>query len=688
MDSHYLHHIGSDGIIIPKEQIRKSRKKKGECPDCGTKLFKIKIFGNKKLSLPGKVDDGKCLVCCPQVKVVGMSQTKKLSNRQTKNPYRHSAPTDRPYRASTTSIPSSTVIHRNRSAPTPSTSIKVPSLSQSELNPASEDDMLSDSNLGLTPNFDLENPRSVIKTLENNLSSVIIQEQALKALLNFQLSQTDKKEIVNSGGVEVVIAGLKYHEFSHDIQLYACKILRELCVLSDSLTVILESGGIKAIVNTMQSFPEDDEIEESCLSILSLVFEKNHRVVMKTLEDNLSSVLVQKHALKALLKFQLSEADKLEIVSSGGIEVVVAGMEHQESSQAIQLDACKVLCKLSALSDSPTVISESGGIKAVVNAMNRFPEYVEIQELSLSILSSVGLLEVVLKSGGIQSLISAMNVHHGSVQVQTSGCAILSSAKLLGDDIKENIGEIGGINAAAFALLMNPGDKSIVLKALSAIYDLCFNHDRNMDRLNGVEVEGIDSIISIMHHHRNDSDIQEAGAQALFIFGGNNKNRYILKQKGGLDVLILSLIVHTEHIGVQECASSALYGLSMGDECCNTIIELGGIRAAIEVLQKHTGNSKIVENLFSLLSNLASKDQISKVNIVKAEVLDDIVLVMMLHSDNMIVQSKACALLKDLACESNVGPIMASDVSGCMVCASATFPECQQDTDYVLSVIQ
>jgi len=262
----------------------------------------------------------------------------------------------------------------------------------------------------------------------------------------------------------------------------------------------------------------------------------------------------------------------------------------------------------------------------------------------------------------------------------------LSSTKLLDDDIRENIGEIGGVEAATFTLLMNQGDKKIVTKALFAICGLCANHDRNMNRFNNAE--GIDGIISVMHLHRIDSDIQEAGAQALFIFGGNNKNRYILKQKGGLDVLILSLIVHTEHIGVQECASSALYGLSMGDECCNTIIELGGIRAAIEVLQKHTGNSKIVENLFSLLSNLASKDQISKVNIVKAEVLDDIVLVMMLHSDNMIVQSKACALLKDLACESNVGPIMASDVSGCMVCASATFPECQQDTDYVLSVIQ
>merc|ERR1711957_712486 len=145
---------------------------------------------------------------------------------------------------------------------------------------------------------------------------------------------------------------------------------------------------------------------------------------------------------------------------------------------------------------------------------------------------------------------------------------------------------------------------------------------------------------------------------------------------------------HIEHLGVQECASNALWVLSMEDECCNTIIELGGTQAAIEALQKHTGNSKIVENVFSLLSNLASKDQISKVSIV-AEAIDNIVMVMMLHSENMNIQSKSCALLRELVCESNIELIMASHVSECMVCASATFPEqCQQDTDYVLSIIQ
>jgi len=53
---------------------------------------------------------------------------------------------------------------------------------------------------------------------------------------------------------------------------------------------------------------------------------------------------------------------------------------------------------------------------------------------------------------------------------------------------------------------------------------------------------------------------------------------------------------------------------------------------------------------------------------------------MVLHSDIMVVQRKVCTFLKNLVCESNIEPIMASYVVGCMICASTTFPECQQDT--------
>ena len=63
-------------------------------------------------------------------------------------------------------------------------------------------------------------------------------------------------------------------------------------------------------------------------------------------------------------------------------------------------------------------------------------------------------------------------------------------------------------------------------------------------------VEGVGVIISTMYDHRNDSNIQETGARFLSNFGTNNRIKYILRQNGGLDVLILSIINHIEHLGI------------------------------------------------------------------------------------------------------------------------------------------
>ena len=45
------------------EEMRAGRKLRGECEDCGQKLFQKRPFKTTPLSFPGKVKDGRCLVC-------------------------------------------------------------------------------------------------------------------------------------------------------------------------------------------------------------------------------------------------------------------------------------------------------------------------------------------------------------------------------------------------------------------------------------------------------------------------------------------------------------------------------------------------------------------------------------------------------------------------------------------------
>ena len=102
---------------------------------------------------------------------------------------------------------------------------KSPSSIQSNVIVPRESIMISNTKLGFVPNADLENPPIAIKTLEKNLSSVSVQKHAFKLLLNFELSQTDKLEIINSGRIKVVIAGIEHHKSTFGIHVNACKVL-------------------------------------------------------------------------------------------------------------------------------------------------------------------------------------------------------------------------------------------------------------------------------------------------------------------------------------------------------------------------------------------------------------------------------------------------------------------------------
>ena len=78
-----MDYIGSDfnstGSVIPKSELTAARLKRGECPTCGRKCYKKKLF--KMIPIDnedGKVVNGRCLYCNP------------LSNKNHKNPSGHS----------------------------------------------------------------------------------------------------------------------------------------------------------------------------------------------------------------------------------------------------------------------------------------------------------------------------------------------------------------------------------------------------------------------------------------------------------------------------------------------------------------------------------------------------------------------------------------------------------------------
>ena len=58
--------LSSGGVVLSRDELIKKRERNGECPTCGQKCYKKKLFKLEPITLAGKVLKGRCLACNPQ----------------------------------------------------------------------------------------------------------------------------------------------------------------------------------------------------------------------------------------------------------------------------------------------------------------------------------------------------------------------------------------------------------------------------------------------------------------------------------------------------------------------------------------------------------------------------------------------------------------------------------------------
>ena len=102
-------------------------------------------------------------------------------------------------------------------------------------------------------------------------------------------------------------------------------------------------------------------------------------------------------------------------------------------------------------------------------------------------------------------------------------------------------------------------------------------------------------------------------------------------------------------------------------------------------MQAHVDSSTVQEMGCAVLANLAGTDQ-SRMKIVDEEALDAIVLAMVLHTDDIQVQERACIILLQLAILPNFKSMKAANIPELVRVAAEKFPEqCQEPARRLLS---
>ena len=223
--------------------------------------------------------------------------------------------------------------------------------------------------------------------------------------------------------------------------------------------------------------------------------------------------------------------------------------------------------------------------------------------------------------------------------LQEHGCAVLANLTVQMEAHRQ-IRNGGGCEIVVVSMVVNPMNISVQCQALVALQNLCVRDEENKVVL--ANAGAIDVVIQAMQNHRDDATIQGWGSWVLCIIGMN----------------VQLMWVHADDTGMQEKAWRVLWTLSVHPRNRFTTFEVDAIPAIVAATHNHAAEPNIQEWGCGVLCNMAANDDELKIQIVEDGALDVIVMAMVLHGENEMIQDRAVALLCKLCIPENITQLL------------------------------
>lgn len=362
----------------------------------------------------------------------------------------------------------------------------------------------------------------------------------------------------------------------------------------------------------------------------------------------------------------------------------------------LQTCASKALCNISNTTSEriQEAIGDNNGIQSIVKLMETFPKHEVIQMACVDCLTNIGQASVnyyrLQQEGVVKKVVNVMVTHGDSVAVQES---CIECVGKFGQNVslRKSILDAKGAGQIAIAMIMFSHDLNLLdhaLRALSTLSIGCADGDGTNKNII-IDSGAIDSIVSAMQLHRDDSRIQASAAWTLGDIGLSCLDAALfIGECGGIDVVTRALYVHVDIQNVTKHSCRALEVLSKCTGNHRLMVEIGVIQAVVHVMQNHSDSAAMQASCLRVLSNLAQTNHGIKIKIVGNEALDSISMAMVIHSEDRALQQSACSVLRNVVCEATLDSLLAIGATELMAAASLKFPnECRDSTKEMLAVI-
>ena len=358
------------------------------------------------------------------------------------------------------------------------------------------------------------------------------------------------------------------------------------------------------------------------------------------------------------------DVEKIEELTSSAeentIDIIVLSMKQNESSLDAQIRGCRAiwsLCFVEYLSKEKR--STNNAVEAILDAMKLYSENSELVEIACEALFQLSSKDVenaslIVEKGGVDVLANAINEHSTIEHVQEKGVSALCSLLYYYDEKYISVHATENIVLELMNIVQRyPESIGLQVRVFWALWTLSGSNHKNKDLINHISKAGTISIIlQTMQKKSSNAQIQESSCGILGnLTINNNRNLSDLIKKDGITSILRAARTHENNSKVLAAAYQSF---------SNMIKTNSGF-----FLQ--TPSSENTKS--SLVSLLLEKG-----------IMQIIAESMELHSDDAVLQERACILLRILTFDLEAMAILEREIPKKLLeTARNKFPQCAEN---------
>lgn len=352
---------------------------------------------------------------------------------------------------------------------------------------------------------------------------------AIRVALEQKAYPDPSTQALLSHGLDIVLAAMRKHGGSAEVQRWCCEVLCNLAEQggSDAAEAITARGGLKDAVCAMQTNQRNSEVQRWSAAVIGSIASSSSGSIVSRLMGSaaisaLASALrthpdskpVQEHALAAMWSCaDQGDQGLLECISASEcLEVIVQSLRRFADEPEVRHWALAFLRAVAGQCHDVQIhaIISAGGLSAIAAAMKSARDSVEVQQrglATLAMLSSHGGITPEERASALTAVTASMAEHLASIDVQLFGIAA-STALVEGRKKIESLDQI--IVATAVACMEeHKSDAKLQVSAHNLLWSMTDNEVEDVLQL-VVEGGAPQAVIEAARQHPQNAELKQA----------------------------------------------------------------------------------------------------------------------------------------------------------------------------------